>query len=95
MSGLPPNAGVTVVMGVFSSGPVSDIRRECLSSRQLVQQRFCVFQIARIKPFSEPAVDRSEQVAGLITLALIAPEPRHAYRGAEFPGLRLLPARIP
>jgi len=25
-----------------------------------------------------------EKVAGLITLALIAPEPRHAHRGAEF-----------
>jgi hypothetical protein len=28
--------------------------------------------------------------AGLIALALIAPEPRHAHRGAEFPGLCLL-----
>ena len=42
------------------------------------------------KPFGEPAVGRSEKLASLIPLALIAPEPRHAHCGAEFPGLRLL-----
>ena len=31
-------------------------------------------QIERIKPFGEPAVDRSEKLASLIPLALIAPE---------------------
>jgi tetratricopeptide (TPR) repeat protein len=65
------------------------------SSCQLVQQRLRLFQIARIKPIREPAVDRREKLTSLIPFALIAPEPRHAYRGAEFPGLRLLPARIP
>ena len=30
--------------------------------------------------FGEPAVDRSEQIAGFIALALIAPEARHAHR---------------
>jgi hypothetical protein len=28
--------------------------------------------------------DRREQIAGFIPLALIAPEPRHAHRAAEF-----------
>ena len=55
---------------------------------QFGQQRLCLVQIARIKPFGEPAVDRSEQIAGLISVPLIAPEPRHAHCGAEFPGLR-------
>src|SRR5262245_25895618 len=39
------------------------------------------------------AVDRSEKIAGLIPLALIAPEPRHAHRRAQFPGLCLLRPR--
>ena len=63
------------------------------SSSQLVEQRLCLFQIARVKPFSEPAVDRSEKLASLIPLALIAPEPRHAHCGAEFPGFGLLLTR--
>jgi hypothetical protein len=45
------------------------------SGRQLIEQRFGVFQIARVKPFSEPAGDRSEKLASLISIALIAPEP--------------------
>src|SRR4029077_3966994 len=41
-----------------------------------VEQRLRILQITRVKPFREPAVDRSEQIAGLILLALIAPQPR-------------------
>ena len=50
---------------------------------QLLDQRLRLFQIKRIEAFSEPAVDRSEKLASLIPLALIAPEPRHAHRCAE------------
>jgi tetratricopeptide (TPR) repeat protein len=60
---------------------------------QLVEQRLSLFQIAHVETFSEPAVDRSEQVASLIPLALIAPEPRHAHRGAQFLKFRALPTR--
>ena len=42
---------------------------------------------------SEPAVNRSEQFARLLRLALVAPEPREAHRGAEFPGFGLLLTR--
>ena len=42
-----------------------------LSSGQLVKQRLRLFQIERVKPFGEPAVDRSEKLAGLIPLALM------------------------
>jgi hypothetical protein len=63
------------------------------SCRQLVKQCFRLFQIARIKPFSKPAVDRSEKLASLLPLALVAPEPRHAHCGAELPGFGLLLAR--
>ena len=43
--------------------------------------------------FGEPAADRNEKIAGLIAVALTALEPRHAHRGAEFPGFCLLRAR--
>ena len=60
---------------------------------QLVEQRLSLFQIERVEAFGEPAVDRSEQIAGLLPLALIAPEPRHAHCRAQFPGLCLLLTR--
>jgi hypothetical protein len=56
--------------------------RSAVSSCQLVEQLLSLLQVERVKPFTEPAVDRSEQTAGFIPLALIAPEPRHAHRGA-------------
>jgi hypothetical protein len=37
---------------------------------------FALLQIARVEAFGKPTVDRSEKIAGLIPLALIAPEPR-------------------
>jgi hypothetical protein len=50
-------------------------------------ERVC--SIERVEAFGEPAVDRSEEIAGLIQLAPIAPQPRHAHRRAQFPGLCL------
>ena len=58
--------------------------------RQRVEQRLRLLQIARVEPLSEPAIDRTEQFAGLLHLALVAPEPRNARSRAELPGLRLL-----
>ena len=60
---------------------------------QLAEQRLRLLQIERVEAFGEPAVDRSEKIAGLCTPALIAPEPRHAHCGAQFPGLGLLLTR--
>ena len=40
-----------------------------LSSGQLVEQGLGLLQIERVEAFGEPAVDRSEQIAGLIPLA--------------------------
>jgi hypothetical protein len=75
---------VAAATGAVASSP-SGVRRSVpwpnLAS-QFVQQRLCVLQIERIEPFGEPAVDRSEKLASLIPLALIAPEPRHAHCGA-------------
>ena len=60
---------------------------------QLPQQRLRFLQIARVEPFREPPVNRSQQFARLLHLALVAPEPRHAHCRAQFPGFRLLLAR--
>jgi hypothetical protein len=48
---------------------------------------------SRVEAFGEPAVDRSQQFASLLHLALVAPEACEAHGGAEFPGLCLLRAR--
>ena len=42
------------------------------SRRQLIKQRLSLFQIERVEAFDEPAVDRSEKIASLLPLALIA-----------------------
>jgi hypothetical protein len=52
------------------------------SGVQLVEQRLSLFQIERVEAFGEPAENRSEKLAGVIPLALIAPKPRHARRRA-------------
>ena len=54
------------------------------------KQRLRLLQIARVEPFSEPPVNRSQQFARLLHLALVAPEAREAHGGAEFPGFGLL-----
>ena len=61
--------------------------------RQFIKQRLSLLQIKGIEAFGEPAVDRSEKIAGLYALALVAPEPRHARCRAEFEQPRLLAAR--
>ena len=62
-------------------------------ARQFLQQRLRLLQIERVEAFREPAVDRSEQFARLLPLALVAPEPRHAHRRAQLPGFCLLLTR--
>ena len=42
--------------------------------RQLLQQSLRLLQIERVEALSEPAVDRSEQFAGLLRLARRTPE---------------------
>ena len=45
---------------------------------QLIEQRLGLLQIERVEAFGEPAIDRSEKLAGLIPLALVAPPSRGA-----------------
>jgi len=50
--------------------------------RQLLEHRLGLLQVQRIEAFGEPAIDRCEKIAGLLSLAPITPELRHARRGA-------------
>jgi hypothetical protein len=56
--------------------------RNWWSGVQFIEQRLRFLQIECIEALGEPAVDRSEKLAGRILLTLIAPEPRHAHRCA-------------
>ena len=46
------------------------------SAVKLIEQCLGLLQIARVEAFSEPTIDRSEQFASLLRLALFAPEAR-------------------
>jgi hypothetical protein len=61
-----------------------------LSVVQLVEQGLSLFQVARVEAFGEPAVDRAEKIASFLRHPLVTPEPRHAHRPAQLPGLCLL-----
>jgi hypothetical protein len=63
------------------------------SHDQFIEQRLRLFQITRVEPFRKPPVNRSQQFASLLRLALVTPEAREAHGGAEFPGFGLLLAR--
>src|SRR5262249_9428376 len=63
-------------------------RRNLANSRsQLIEQPLRLLQVARAETFGEPAVDRSEELASLLPLAVIAPEPRPTHCGAQLVNL--------
>src|SRR5215813_11353040 len=59
-------------------------------SPQLVQQSLRLFQIGCVEALSEPAVDRSEEVAGFGAAAVVAEQTREAGGGTQFPHLGFL-----
>ena len=64
-----------------------------MSGVQLVEQRLGFLQVESVESFGEPTIDRSEKIVGLISLSLIAPEPRYANRRAQLKTPGLLPLR--
>jgi hypothetical protein len=60
---------------------------------ELLKQRLGLFQVERIESLSEPTIDRGEKIVGLLSFALIAPEPRQVHRCAQLPCLRAHPLR--
>jgi hypothetical protein len=58
---------------------------------QIVEQRLCVDEVAGGETIGEPGVERGEEGAGGVALALALPEPRQAGSGAQLERLGLLP----
>ena len=50
---------------------------------QLIEQCLSLLQIANVEPFREPPINRSQQFARLLHLALVAPEARQAHLTAS------------
>src|SRR2546425_6058641 len=61
-------------------------------SHQCLQQRLGLLQVGRVKALGEPAIDRPQEVTGLIPLALLLPQPCQARGRAQLPGHGLLMA---
>ena len=61
--------------------------------RQLLQQRLRLFQITRLEPLRKLPINRSQQFARLLHLALVTPE-ACIVEGCKFLGLDLLSAQI-
>jgi hypothetical protein len=57
------------------------------SGRQFVEQGLGIFQVEHLESLGEAAIDRCQKIAGLVSLALIAPQPRQAHRCPQFPEL--------
>src|SRR4029077_17057959 len=70
--------------------PLNETFENSASHRQVIQQRLRLLQIARVEPLRKPPVNRSEQFACLLHLALVTPEACEAGGSAEFPGFGLL-----
>src|SRR5262249_2324052 len=60
------------------------------SARHWGEEARALPKIVRVEAFGEPAIYWSKKIAGLISLALTMPEPRHAHRSAQLPRSRLL-----
>ena len=83
-TGLPPERRIEFRVGIHKRACRKN-ERSAISAGKFVEQRISLFQIERIEALREPAIDRGEKIAGLLPLALIAPEPRHAHCRAQFP----------
>src|SRR6516165_3477817 len=59
-------------------------------SAELVKQRLCFFQVARVGALGEPVIDGRKNIARLGTAALVGAEPGKARSGTQFPELGLL-----
>jgi hypothetical protein len=58
-------------------------------SLQICQQRLGLLQVGGVKALGEPAVDRREDLARFVALALLPPQPAQARRRPELLGFNL------
>src|SRR5215472_66101 len=79
-----------VTVAICLPGLPLNVRPATFLRRKLVEQRPGLLQNGRIEALRKPAVDRGEEIAGCIALALLAPEPGETDRGAQLPEFRAL-----
>ena len=71
---------------VHTEGPLPEVGQNVgRLRRKFCEQRFRLLQIERLKTFSEPTVNRSQQFARLLHLALVAPEACEAHSFVVLP----------
>ena len=58
------------------------LRVQSWSLLELLEQRLRLLKVRRVETLGKPAVDRREEVAGFVALALVAPEAGEAGGGA-------------
>jgi hypothetical protein len=84
--GFTPDSGRLAAMQLRTLRAISRSREDVAAALrfQAIEQHLRLLQIARLKPFRKPPVDRSQQFARFLHLALVAPEACEAYCGAQF-----------
>src|SRR5919201_6830531 len=90
MSGCGSN-GASCPVGRSHSGDVLICAGRSPDARaELGQQALGLLQVGSVKAFSEPAVDRCQQLVGLCALALLLPQPGQTRGRPQLQGLGLL-----
>jgi hypothetical protein len=65
---------INTLTWVFSSR--SGLGLPLYESSELIEQPLGLFQVERLEALAKPTINRSEQLAGLVALASIAPDSR-------------------
>src|ERR671918_692275 len=84
------STSLTVTDLLTSLFQIKTKRLNVLGSCQRVEQRLGVLKVRRVEALGEPAVDRREEVVGLVPPALVSPQAGQAGRCTQLPELRLL-----
>jgi hypothetical protein len=84
ITGQRPAWALRARLDVLGDGS-DDCGSSAVLSAQRVEQRLGLLQIERIEALREPAIDRPQEIAGVVAFALVAPEPAKAAGGPEFP----------
>jgi hypothetical protein len=84
ITGQRPAWALRARLGVLGDGS-DDGGSSAVLSAQRVEQRLGLLQIGRIEALREPAMDRPQEIAGVVAFALVAPQPAKAAGSPQFP----------
>ena len=76
--------------------PLADHRPlDKYKSSELIEQPLGLFQVGRLEALAKPTINRCEQLAGLVALASIVPEPRENSSRPAVPKTLLVALLLP